>query len=75
MEKRQSGHPAQAAESLTYVGRYGCHEQYFKLKECIEATTAEGKSVGLCDSHYDMIGECILDSFRRTDGKGVQKQV
>ncbi len=36
--------------------------------------TSENKSVGLCDPLYDEIGECILKSFRETDGQGVLPQ-
>ena len=56
---------------MTYIGKYGCHSQYFKLKECLADKTAQGQSVGLCDTLYDAIGECILTNFHQTEGKGV----
>ena len=71
--KRNGAAEAAAAENLTYIGRYGCHAQYFKLKDCLSANTLEGKPRGQCDPLYDAIGVCILKSFRETNGEGVLK--
>ena len=56
---------------MTYIGKYGCHSQYFALKECLSTNTHAGKGVGSCDVLYDAIGECILKSFKETEGRGV----
>ena len=55
-------------ESQTYIGKYGCHTEYYQLKSCLETQTIAGKTVGLCEPLYDNIGECIVKSFRETDG-------
>ena len=55
----------------TFVGKFGCQADYYKLKSCISTNTLAGQSIGLCDPLYDAIGECIMKSYRETDGLGV----
>ena len=61
-----------AEKQTTYIGKYGCHEPYYKLKLCLEENSANQASVGLCDQYHDLIGQCIIDSYRKMNGEGIE---
>ena len=53
------------SEKFTYVGKYGCQKEYMDLKSCMK--DAEPSQIKLkCDKHYEIIGSCILEKFKKS---------
>ena len=40
---------------VTYIEKYGCEQEYFKLKECY-VNTPQHEQRRQCDKYYELIG-------------------
>jgi hypothetical protein len=58
-------HQQDQTVEFTYIGKYGCQNEYLSLKTCMrEAEPAKIKS--MCDHHYEKIGKCIITKFKES---------
>ena len=64
MESKARHQPVQTQE-FTYIGKYGCQNEYMQLKQCMR-DAEPGQIKQKCDHHYEKIGTCILTEFKKT---------
>ena len=61
--KPEIAHQKKQTEAFTYIGKYGCENEYDLLKKClVEAEPAKVKFA--CNHHYEKIGKCIVHKFK-----------